>query len=239
MADQRFIHKEYFNLNVSRGVERGAQNVHKFGAVPSMSNATTGTIWDIDDTLYPWNAWTTPGPVTILAVDASDNSKVVTLQGLDENYELASDNITVSSSGSSVGTQTFSRLFRGFVSSGSGTNAGDITVQIGGTTVLQINADFGQTLMSVYTIPSGYTGYLTQLVCSTQTNHDATGNLFIRPFNGVFRISHSFEVSYDTYRYEFHIPLRITEKSDIDFRVNNRTNNARITSAFDLLLIQE
>lgn len=232
----KFTNDERFNL--ARGLILDATSVHKFGAVPSMSNATTGTIWDINDTLYPWSAWTTPGPVTILTVNAGDNGKVVTLQGLDENYDLVSDDITVSSSGSSVGTQTFSRLFRGFVSSGSGTNVDDITVQIGGTTVLQINADFGQTLMSVYTIPSGYTGYLTQLVCSTQTNHDATGNLFIRPFNGVFRISHSFEVSYDTYFYKFDVPLEINEKSDIDFRAVNRTNNARITSAFDLILLR-
>lgn len=232
----KFTNDERFNL--ARGLILDATSVHKFGAVPSMSNATIGTIWDINDTLYPWSAWVTPGPVTILTVNASDNGKVVTLQGLDENYELASDNITVSSSGSSVGTQTFSRLFRGFVLSGSGTNVDDITVQIGGTTILQINADFGQTLMSVYTVPSGYTGYLTQLVCSTEGLHDITGNLFIRPFNGVFRISHTFEVSYDTYFYKFDVPLKITEKSDIDFRASTRTNNSRITAAFDLILLR-
>ena len=232
----KFTNDERFNL--ARGLILDATSVNKFGATPSMAQNTTGTIWDIDDTLYPWNAWTTPGPVTILTVNASDNGKVVTLQGLDENYNLASEDITVSSSGSSTGTQTFSRLFRGFVSSGSGTNVGDITVQIGGTTVLQINADFGQTLMSVYTVPSGYTGYLTQLVCSTEKLNDITGNLFIRPFNGVFRISHTFEVSYDTYFYKFDVPLKITEKSDIDFRASTRTNNFRITAAFDLILLR-
>ena len=232
----KFTNDERFNL--ARGLILDATSVHKFGATPSMAQNTTGTIWDIDDTLYPWNAWTTPGPVTILTVNAGDNNKVVTLQGLDENYDLASEDITVSSSGSSTGTQTFSRLFRGFVSSGSGTNVDDITVQIGGTTILQINEDFGQTLMSVYTVPSGYTGYLTQLVCSTQTLHDITGNLFIRPFNGVFRVSHTFEVSYDTYFYKFDVPLKITEKSDIDFRASNRTNNSRITAAFDLILLR-
>ena len=232
----KFTNDERFNL--ARGLILDATSVHKFDAVPSMSNSTAGTIWDISNTLYPWSAWVTPGTVTVLAVNAGDNGKVVTLQGLDENYNFASEDITVSSSGSSVGTQTFSRLFRGFVSSGSGTNVDNITVQMGGTTVLQINADFGQTLMSVYTIPSGYTGYLTQLVCSTQTNEAVTGNLFIRPFNGVFRISHSFEVSYDTYFYKFDVPLKINEKSDIDFRVFNRTQNARITSAFDLILLR-
>ncbi len=37
---------------------------HKFGAVPSMSQNTTGTIWDKNDTLYPWSAFDTPGTFT-------------------------------------------------------------------------------------------------------------------------------------------------------------------------------
>lgn len=232
----KFTNDERFNL--ARGLVRDAISVHKFGAIPSMSISATGTIWDINDTLYPWSAWATPGVVTALTVAAGDNGKILTVEGLDANYDLVSENITLSSSGSAAGIQTFSRLFRGYISTGSGTNVGNITVQIGGTTILQVNANFGQTLMSVYTIPNGYTGYLTQVICTTQNSHDMEGTIFIKPLNGVFRIAHIFEASYDSYFYRFDVPLKITEKSDIDFRAFNRTNNARITAAFDLILLR-
>jgi len=41
------------------------------------------------------------------------------------------------------------------------------------------------------------------------------------------------------YRYPFQFPVAIPEKSDIDVRATVRSNNARITAAFDMLLIAD
>lgn len=41
----KFTNDERFNL--ARGLVLDATSVHKFGAIPSMSVAATGTIWDI------------------------------------------------------------------------------------------------------------------------------------------------------------------------------------------------
>ena len=82
-----YIWDEQFDLNVSRGKVRGASQIHKFGATPSQSNNTTASIWDKEDTLYPWSAFDTPGVLVAAQVGADDNGKVVTIQGLDENYE--------------------------------------------------------------------------------------------------------------------------------------------------------
>jgi hypothetical protein len=38
--------------------------------------------------------------------------------------------------------------------------------------------------------------------------------------------------------YEFFTPVVIPEKSDIDIRASVRSNNARVTAAFDLILIE-
>ena len=66
--------------------------------------------------------------------------------------------------------------------------------------------------------------------------------MFVRYFGqDTFRIGHSFEVAGDggQYFYKFAVPIRIPEKSDIDVRASVRSNNARITAAFDVILIEK
>lgn len=232
---------ENFRLNVSRGKVRGASMVHKFGAVPSLAQNTTGTVWDKNDTLYPWSAFATAGVITAAIANAADNGKQVTVLGLDANYNEVSEVFTLSSTGTVAGTVSFLRVFRAYISTGSD-NVGDITFTKNGNDVLRITAGKAQTLMAIYTIPAGKTGYLFKGVCSAQASADGTGNMFVRYFGQTaFRIGHSFEVagSGGKYEYAFEFPIRIPEKSDIDIRVTTRTNNGRYTAAFDLLLLEE
>ena len=224
---------------MSAGRLLGASFVHKFGATPQMSINQTGTIWDVNDTVYPWSAFNTPGVLTIPAVNASDNGYTVTVIGLDENYNEITENFTVSSSTTTTGTKTFKRVYRAFCTSGGTTNVGNINVQRGGTTVLRINAGKAQTLMAIYTVPKGKRAYITQGTCTIQASGDATGDMFIRYFGqDQFRVGHSFEVSGagGQYFYPFSVPVEVPEKSDIDIRATVRSNNARITAAFDIIL---
>lgn len=230
---------EEFSLQLARGHISNHSFNHKFGAVPAMSTGATGTIWDVNDTIYPWSVWDTAGTISVSTVNASDNGKQITVQGLDDDYNFQEETIVVSSSGAVAGTKIFKRLNRGFIVDGS-TNVADVTVTKNGTTVLKITAGKGQTLMAVYTVPADKTAYLTQGTCTIQKGGDATGDMFVRYFGqSSFRVGHSFEVegAGGQYNYKFTIPLRIPEKSDIDVRANVRSNNARLTAAFDLILI--
>lgn len=231
---------EHDRLAIAKGEVNGYSSEHKFGAVPAMSQNQTGTIWDVDDTIYPWSSWSTAGTVDIPAVNASDDGKKITIVGLDADYNAQSEEITVSSSGSVTSTNSYIRLFRAYVSEGI-SNVGVINVQKSAVTVLRINANQGQTLMAIYTVPSGYTAYLMQGTATCQGNADATGDMYVRYFGETaFRIGHSFEFSGagGQYMYKFAVPRVIPEKSDIDVRASVRSNNARLTSAFDLILVQ-
>jgi len=231
-----------YGLGVAKGQFQNISSIHKFGAVPAMSQNQTGTIWDINDVTYPWSTWDTAGTVSIPAVNASDNGKSVVLVGLDSDYVELEETIVVSSSAAVTSTNSFKRLFRAYVTNGSTSNVGDISVQKGGTNVARIKAGKAQTLMAVYTIPAGKIGYLTKGVCTCQAGADATGDMFVRYFGQEsFRVGHSFEVSGSggKYEYEFTAPVRIPEKSDIDVRAKVRSNNARITAAFDIILDQD
>lgn len=228
-------------LNISRGLVKGTSYVHKFGAVPSMSTNTTGTVWDIGDTVYPWSAWATAGTITIDRADAGDANKQITVVGLDSDYNALTETITLTSATGNASTNSFIRVFRAFVVDGT-TNVGLISIKRNSTTVAAITAGKGQTLMAVYTIPAGYTGFLMKGTCSAQAGADATGDMFVRYFGqSSFRVGHSFEVAGTggQYLYEFATPINIPAKSDIDVRIATRTNNGRYTAAFDLVLIKD
>jgi len=239
MANSHYLEGN-LGLHIARGLVLNTQYEHKFGAVPAMSVATTGTVWDVNDTIYPWSAWDTAGVLTIPAVNASDNGATVTVTGLDANYEVISEDFTVSSSGTTTGTKTFKRAYRAFFTDGT-SNVGDINIQRGGTTIARISAGKAQTLMAIYTVPNGYTAYLSKGTMSIEAGGDASGNMYVR-YSGQssFRIGHSFEVGDGAqYMYDFTVPLAIPAKSDIDIRCSMRTNNSRASAAFDMILIKE
>jgi len=239
----KYIEDDY--LNIARGLVKGTTHVHKFGAVPAMSLGTTGTIWDINDTLYPWSAFDTPGVLTIATValnntvSTDDDGKSIVVIGLDENFNEIQETIAISGS-SGTGTQTFARVYRAYVS-GSVEHVTRIKVSRGATEVLRISIGQAQTLMAVYTVPNGYNGYLTQGQASIQSGGDATINMFVRYPGGTFRIGHSGEVvgTGGAYGYNFTSPIKLPPKTDIDIRASVRSNNSRVTAAFCIILINQ
>lgn len=229
-------------LNIARGLVKGTSSVHKFGAVPTMSTNTTGTIWDISDTLYPWSVWETAGTITIDRANAGDAGLQVTVIGLDADYNEISETIALTNSTGNASTKSFKRVYRAFASDGGDKNIGLITIKKDGTAVAAITAGKGQSLMAVYTIPAGYTGYLMKGTASCQAGADGTGDMYVRYFGqATFRVGHSFELggTGGQYMYEFAVPVAIPAKSDIDVRMSTRSNNGRYTAAFDLILIKD
>lgn len=228
------------NVIISAGDLAGYSSIHKFGAVPSMSQNQSGSIWDVDDTNYPWSAFADATVLQVQAANASDNGKVITIQGLDAAFEPIEEDVSVNTSTVET-TQAFKRVYRAFIKTGE-TNVGDIVVdaKLTTTTVLQINAGKGQTLMAIYTVPAGKTGYLMQGTATCRASADATIDMYVRYGDDTaYRIGHSAEVSGagGQYYYPFPVPLKIPEKSDIDVRAAVRSNNARVTAAFDIILV--
>ena len=99
-------------LGVAKGQFDDISHAHPSGAVPAMSQNQTGTIWDVNDTVYPWASWATAGTLSIPAVNASDNGKTVTIVGLDGNYDMLTESVTVSSSVAVTTTAEFKRVNR-------------------------------------------------------------------------------------------------------------------------------
>lgn len=226
-----------FYLEVAKGNVAGHSFIHKFGANFDIDTTTDPeTIWSAGG-LYPWSSLSSAQTLYVLSTDAGDTMDVE-IQGLDSNYTLQTETVTLTGTTAVTTTNTFLRVFR---MSADADNAGDITARItsaSGTVVAQIDAGYAQTLMAVYTVPAGKTAYLTALDTTVQKNKDAQIRLFQRPTGEAFRIAHMAETFESSYRYDFTIPLKFPEKTDLEVRASEvETNGTRVTANFDLLLV--
>ena len=223
------------NVPIAAGLVDGYSGVHKYGAVFGTAVGTMSTVWTRADTtanaLYDWTY--SAGTITVESSSGSDTTDV-TISGLDDNYAEVSETLTLTGSTPVAGTQTFSRVNRAFMATA--TNVGDIHVKRGSTIVTEIAADMGQTLQCIYTIPAGKTGYLMNINASASKNQVVDLFLFQRPFGGAFRVQSTLSLNQSNQSIDFPVPLKLTEKTDIDLRVKG-SSNATISADFTIVLV--
>jgi hypothetical protein len=228
----------YF-LQVSRGLVTGHKRIFKFGYNEEIQDVEE-TIWDVGGLYaYPSSA------VTMTATSSSgatDEDVQVTIQGVDASYNELSETVTLNASGTATTTGSFLRVNRAFVASGTA-SAGNITIANGGTTYAYVSTLHQQTLMAIWTVPAGYTGYLFQVdttAFTVQNNKVATIRMITRELNGVFRTQQKFDLFQASYHQDIVCPQPILEKTDIEFRAIADSSNAdlRVSATFDIIYIE-
>lgn len=219
------------NIPIAAGIVDGYSHINKFGYRDTIPN-TFQTVWD-GATDYVYSA---AAPVTAVADNtASDNNGTVEVQGLDQNYAPATETLTI---GGAASTTQFVRVFRALmITSNTGaTNVDHIRIQNGGVDEAIINPGAGQTLMALYTIPAGKTGYLLKVNGSINANNDALFRLYTRPFGGSFNVKGQFGVFASSFNYDYPVPLKFTEKTDIEVKALSQ-NNVGGGAIFDIILV--
>lgn len=219
------------NFQIARGLIRGASHINKFGY-----NPTVGTSFEtVHDQSNSYTYLTSAGAATVTSSSGSDNNGTVEIQGLDGDYNLVTATATI---GGSATTQTFLRVFRVILTSPNTglSNVGVISVTISATTVAQILAGKGQTLMALYTIPAGKKGYLLKFQGNLEKAKECEFEFLARPENGAFNIKGKFGSSGDPVTYDYPVPLEFDEKTDLEVRIKaGATTGAGAT--FDLVLL--
>ena len=246
MGFKNYLWDEAWELNVSRGKVRGTYHIIKFGENLDVDGSME-TIWD-GGGLYTY--LTNAATVTVTSTDNDDaasgtGARTVTVEGLDANYNQVSETLTV---GGSAGSVEFLRVFRAFVetSGSSGSNEGIISITQGATTLAQIRSvgspfstGLGQTFMSLYTVPAGYTGYIYQLNISTAKSD---GNIFLVKRgpndNGSWRSQDIVHANQNSIERNYKFPIKIDEKTDIEVRAVSTTNNMKCAATLCILLVQ-
>lgn len=234
--------------NASFGLALQKGEINKFSAINKFGyNGAVGTSFELvsvasANITYPTSA----GAVTVVSASTADDSagtgaRTVLIEGLDENYDLQSETVTMDGTTNVVTTNTYIRLFRMSVqTAGSGgKNAGNITATIGGNEQVRISTDFeNQSLVAVYTIPNNYKGYITRMQFSAgKENKTGMGALFVRPTSGVFQVKNIVECYRNNMIVDLPNPIVVEGKTDIELRAKNLDSGTlSMSGTFDLVL---
>lgn len=231
------VNIEDFQLGVSSGdLSPSYEQVYKFGQNASVGNSIE-TIW-LEGGLYAYPPSATT--MTVSSSDANDTSagtgaRTVLISGLDGSYNEISETITMNGQTPVTTSNSYLRVNRALVlTAGSGgANAGIIYVGTGTVTsgvpankYTTINGDgTNQSLQAFWTVPAGYTAYIYQTNISTGTSSATPAILktllVVRPFGGVFNTKEIITLHEGNHLQDYSFPLKITEKSDIEFRAES------------------
>ena len=222
-----------FGVSIQRGDVNNFQGIQKFGY-----NSSVGTSFEsITDAGGNYTFITSSGTATATSSDTgSDNTGTVEIQGLDSNYDLATETLTI---GGSASTTSFIRVFRAkMVNANTGNaNVGTITITVSSTNVAQIQPTYGQTLMCVYTIPRKFRAYLVQLDVGSSKDLENEILLRIKEIdNGNAWNTRAFITTRGGFiEKNFHVPEIIDAKTDIELRAKASATSS-ISGGFELIL---
>jgi len=217
----RFGLFEPFDLQVARNQITGHDHLDLFGYSTAVGSAAFGPLWEgltSSGGNYPFPA--TAGTISVVSDSASDSAVTVVISGLDANFLPVTATVALNGTTPVVTTQSFLRINK--VTTIVGNAVGNVTFTRGATVIAKINAGLGQTQMSVYTVPAGYTLYLTyfQADGNTTTTSGAYMNTRLRTIlnpSGVVLISA--QSTYLTnFQVPYGVPVQINEKTDFEFQ---------------------
>ena len=235
-----------FYLSVAKGDFTGYSNVSKFGINSTVGSGGFESIWE-GSNAYPWpTAAATLSVVSASANDASGGTgaRTVEIQGLDSSWNLLTETITMNGLTPVVTTGSFLRVFRArVVTAGSlKSNAAQITMSSGGTTLAYITYDtigMGQTLMAVYTIPNGKTGYIINLNVSSSKDSEHRFRFMTRDnavTDAAWNVKEYMSARGGFSSWRKYAINKVTEKTDIDLQVISNSTSAA-SGGFELILI--
>ena len=241
---------EPFELQVSRLQVFGHQRLNIFGYSASIGNTSTlQTIWEgannatQNNYVFP----TVSAPLVLVSSSASDTG-VVFVGGLDINFNLVSEYITLTGTTPVTTVNSYFRVNVLYYTSG--INVGTIKATQGSTTIYgYINPSIGQSQMAVYTVPKGYTFFESYLQANSTLANQAVLFQEQRAYNLVstrqengYLITHNnntvdygispfstgfFDIPFDT-------PFPITEGTDIQWQA--KTNGGGINGAVSVFI---
>lgn len=232
---------EPFELQVARSQIswHSQQNIFAYGATPATAG-TFRTVWEnmaTTEYVFPSSALT----MQLVSTAAGDTASI-TITGLDANYLIISETLVLNGTTNVPTTKQYFRVNNMVVSSGSATNpAGVVSLSNGGVVYAQINtavfngttSSIGQTQMSVFTVPAGYTFYGYRYGAYSSFNGNTANYTTYRAVTnssaGVQKVivQTPFNTTYEVQR---HFPLPYAEKTDLRWQIAPSSATSAIVS---------
>jgi hypothetical protein len=212
---------EPFELQVARNQIQGHDHLDLFGYSTVVGSTAYGPLWEGLTSAggnYPFPS--SAGTISVVSDSASDTAVTVVISGLDANFAKQTESVVLNGTTPVVTTKSFLRINN--VTTIAGNAVGNMTFTRASTVIAKISAGLGQTQMSVYTVPAGYTLYLTyfQADGNTTTTSGAYMNTRLRTVlnpSGVVLVSA--QSTYLTnFQVPYGVPVQINEKTDFEFQ---------------------
>ena len=242
-------------LSIAKGDVANTIFVHKFGNAGDIDTADNFVdIWDGTEDANADKNYTYSTSADIDKISSSDNGDTqdIEIQGLDTNYDLVIQTVTLTGQTKATLGTPLIRVFR-MINRSSDNIAGAVYCYVDGTIttgVPQTNADIraiinngnNQTLMALYTIPNGKTGYMRDFYGSLSKKQAATSviKLFSRPFGEVFHLKHISSIAStgsSRMQHKFEEPEVFTEKTDIALQADTSADSVGVGAGFDIVLV--
>lgn len=226
-----------WNLQVARGLVTGVTGLSISGYRTS-SGTGFYPAWEDGDYVYFPSAQV----VRVWSLSALDTNVSVLIDGLDANYVQQTETVVLTNGTTGVlSTKQFLRVNSirltrtpqnvGQIRAGSSDKT--ITLAYIGTTA---NNSAGRSQMTVYTVPAGYTFYLTQSNWYQGANQTAYYRSWTQTPEGLINIVLTFPML-DTYNSTKVVPRPYPEKTDIQWQASV-SNNSAIGGQIEGYLIQ-
>jgi len=243
---------EPFELQVSRGQIQGHRNVTVFGFNPDV-DTTQVSVWPLPSLItFPAAAL----QMTVSSTSANDTAagtgaRTVVVQGVDANYNEVTETVTLNGQTAVTMTASLLRVNYAYVGTvGSGNSAagdiyigtGTVTAGVPATTYDIIKFDYNNTTTGSYTVPAGYTAYVSQGLFSTGQaggSNPVQGRLLTRGVDNVRRTAAITTINNGVANYVFEYPLAIPAKTTVEATAIGASSNNSVSSMFILLLVKE
>jgi hypothetical protein len=240
---------EPFELQVARGQIQGHERTCPFG-YNSAVGATAETIWTVGG-VYAFAA--AASVLTVVSDDADDDgnpadtgARTVVIEGLDADYLPITETVIMNGTTDVTTTQEFLRVNKVYVATcgSSGSNEGTITVANSTpTTLATIAATAGISEQCVYTVPAGYTAYITRYMLSSYNSTAGTGaagQIWVKPFGGASMLATTVRIpATGAFTCEADYPFPVTAKSDIDFRGVAFAGSSNMSAQLQMVVIKD
>jgi len=242
---------EPWELQVARGQISWHESVTIFGYNADVDQ-TVETVWPHGGIL--------PFPSAALQLKVSSNNandtengtgaRTVYLEGLDANYNVISEVVPLSGQTAVLTVKSYLHINQCYVATAGSLNSaagniyfgtGVVTAGVPATIYDIIEYDYNTRITGSYTIPAGYTAYISQgLFSSGQASGSGpvTGRLMTRGTDNIRRTAAIVTINNGAADYAFEYPLVVPEKTTIEAQAIGTGNNNACSSLFILVLIK-
>jgi len=247
---------EPFDLQVARGQITNHSRVFQFGYNTSVGTGTPTTIWPSTTTYaFPSSA----SVMTVSSTSANDKGtatagtgiRTILVTGLDANYAVISETVTlngqtaVNTANSYLRINSMEALTAGSGNGAAGTiyiGTGTVTTGVPANVYAIITTNYNTTTQAVYTVPAGYTAYVTSYTFSSAYANATpvvcsgffvsyTGSIPVIETTARMNSGNAFDRHYD-------LPAPFAAQTDIELKCSASTASvATMTGEFHIMLI--